>query len=461
MEEQAADVAVVGGGPAGAVAAIRLADLGHRVILLERAPFPRHHVGEALGPGVKAQLGLLGLADLAERTGGLAFGGSMLRWGTERWEARPAHPDAVAVDRARFDAALLDEAARRGAVVLQPAKARRAVRTKTGWRIEVEAGERRHAVACRFLVDASGRSGFLDRRRRRGAPRTFALHAYWHGRVPVRPAVAAGADHWLWASPVPGLGCSIMTFVDKDGLRRRRADLEGGYRADLAAAGLLGAGAAAAGAVRVHDAAAYEAAICAGADWLKIGEAAFALDPLSSSGVQKAIATALLGAVVVNTVLRRPADAAAALDFYRDEQRRTAEQHQVWAGGVYREHRRHADAPFWAARAAAAAEEEPPSPQPAAPLRADERLALAPDARFEEVATVGAEFIEPRLGIVHPAASRPIAFVGDIALAPILRRHLPATAGELAARLTETAPAPALAALERLVRAGMLSSSPG
>src|SRR5579871_1407828 len=44
------DVVVIGGGPAGSTAAALLARQGHKVVLLEKAKFPRQHVGESLLP---------------------------------------------------------------------------------------------------------------------------------------------------------------------------------------------------------------------------------------------------------------------------------------------------------------------------------------------------------------------------------------------------------------------------
>ena len=44
------DVVVVGGGPAGSTAGAFLAQAGRRVLLVEREPFPRFHVGESLLP---------------------------------------------------------------------------------------------------------------------------------------------------------------------------------------------------------------------------------------------------------------------------------------------------------------------------------------------------------------------------------------------------------------------------
>src|SRR3712207_7255210 len=44
------DVVVIGGGPAGSTVATLVAQAGHKVLVVERAKFPRFHIGESLMP---------------------------------------------------------------------------------------------------------------------------------------------------------------------------------------------------------------------------------------------------------------------------------------------------------------------------------------------------------------------------------------------------------------------------
>jgi len=55
------DVIVVGGGPAGSTTAAFLARAGRRVLLFEREPFPRFHVGESLLPATLPILERMGV----------------------------------------------------------------------------------------------------------------------------------------------------------------------------------------------------------------------------------------------------------------------------------------------------------------------------------------------------------------------------------------------------------------
>ena len=61
------DVVVVGAGPAGATAAALMAQAGLQVQLIERARFPRFHIGESLLPYSMPILERIGALEEVER----------------------------------------------------------------------------------------------------------------------------------------------------------------------------------------------------------------------------------------------------------------------------------------------------------------------------------------------------------------------------------------------------------
>ena len=62
-----AEVVVVGGGPSGSVAAAKLAELGHEVLLVDQSGFPRDKpCGDGLTHASVAFLERMGLGDLME-----------------------------------------------------------------------------------------------------------------------------------------------------------------------------------------------------------------------------------------------------------------------------------------------------------------------------------------------------------------------------------------------------------
>src|SRR5512143_4142692 len=119
------DALVVGAGPAGCAAAIRLAHAGRRVLLLDKSAAPPLKVcGEYLSPGCLHLLARLGVREAVEAAGGRPLAGMLIH--TARGRVLPARyaPDAgtaiygLSLPRARLDP-LLQEAARRAGVRVQ------------------------------------------------------------------------------------------------------------------------------------------------------------------------------------------------------------------------------------------------------------------------------------------------------------------------------------------------------
>jgi flavin-dependent dehydrogenase len=150
------DVAVVGAGPAGAVAARQAATLGLRVLLIDRAAFPRRKVcGCCLNGNALAALAAAGMSDLTRRLGGVPLRGVLLS-SAGRSVTLPL-PIGVSLSREVFDSGLVQSAVAAGVAFL-PETAASLSGARHGLR-EVGLG---HVVAsARVVVAADGLNGRL------------------------------------------------------------------------------------------------------------------------------------------------------------------------------------------------------------------------------------------------------------------------------------------------------------
>jgi len=425
MAELHYDVCVVGGGPAGAVAAFHLANFGYRVCLVEREVFPRPHVGEALSPGILPLLESIGLGRVLTRACLCASRETLICWKKSRPEriSSDIKTGGFLVDRGEFDLTVLRLARDAGVFITQPAHAR-VRREAAGWRVETQAPQT-PTISARFVVDAAGRAGSLPGRRIPFGPKTFALWA--HVEIPSGSAtrIEAVPEGWFWAAPLSQRQVGLMLFCDRRFLRQGGRDLEAALRETLAGTKLLSECARAAflGPIQVRDATCAYASEIIGLDFVKIGEASFSLDPLSSTGVEKAIQTALVGAIVINTLAHHPERAGLCRKFYQERQQETVCRHAVWTSRYYREVVRHAKHPFWATRRTVSELSGPTAPKRSEPIAAPHpatRMRLAQDASLVEESCIVNETIDTRRGIRSPALPRPVVFLDGIEIAPLL-----------------------------------------
>lgn len=152
------DLIVVGAGPSGSACATVAAQSGLKVLLLEKARFPREKIcGDCINPSCWPVLDRLGVSEqvLAQphsKLGELEF--VMVDGHSLRFPLHPSGRGEIAIKRSHFDRVLFEKAGRAGAEVREGTTVNALQRRREGWELHVGGA----AVTTRFLVGADGRN---------------------------------------------------------------------------------------------------------------------------------------------------------------------------------------------------------------------------------------------------------------------------------------------------------------
>ena len=327
--QAAADVAVIGGGPAGSAAATMLARQGWHVVLLERERFPREHVGESLLPASMPVLEELGAMKAVQAAGYLPKYGATMVWGRdpEPWswhfrETSVQYPHAFQVWRPTFDHILLDNALARGVDVREGCRV-----ASVEWPSETSEAAVRYVsdtdgqceLTARFVVDASGQAALLAQssgtRRWDSFFQNLAVYAYFEGGKPLPSPdennifIEAYEHGWFWTIPLHTGWSSVGAVVDnrtgQEGIRRlgAREFLLDQLRQAPHTKAMLGDARWVAGPNVVRDWS-YSSERTTGPGFVMTGDSACFVDPLFSSGVHLALMSGVMAAAYATTALR-------------------------------------------------------------------------------------------------------------------------------------------------------------
>ena len=163
------DVAIIGAGPAGSIAALELARAGLDVVVIDKTEFPRFRIGESMLPHTQRLMEEMGLMDRVRAMPHMVKRGLEIEFGDGRREAAAIPFEAMLGDclketfnvrRSIFDQMLADAAAEAGA------------RFRFGESVagfdSLEQGDVRMRLAggelhADWLIDASGQACVLAR----------------------------------------------------------------------------------------------------------------------------------------------------------------------------------------------------------------------------------------------------------------------------------------------------------
>ncbi len=354
------DVIVVGGGPAGSTVATLVKKYSPqlKVLLLEKATFPRHHVGESLLAGASPVLRDMGVYDRINNYGFIEKSGATYIWGHERqpWgfdfdqALKPLlnqelplpemYTKGWQVRRAEYDHELLKHAVEMGVAVREGARVTRVMRDAgdpltarlTG--VEYRDDRGTYTVNCQWLMDCTGQAALighdLNLREYDAAMNNYALYGYWRDfnwnedwlghRDFTRIFLATSPHGWFWCIPASPDLMSIGLVTNRETLATSRLDPFALYYREIQAcpeiaAILAGATITRLSADQSRDVLAtqdwsYSSRQLTGPGWALAGDAAGFVDPILSSGVMIAHELGQKAAYTINTMFQSSSDAA-------------------------------------------------------------------------------------------------------------------------------------------------------
>ena len=349
---------IVGGGPAGAAAAIALARAGRPVHLIEASSYETPRVGEHLPPVVESVLAELGAPEVLRASGAIRCPGVRSLWGdAEHQRDYLFNPTGGGwnVDRARFDGLLVERAQSAGAMVSLASKFRSITRQGTGWRVSITGPGGAREISAEVVIDATGRTGSVTHRLgARGVAFDQLVGAVaWMdgGADPDQTLLVESCENgWWYSLALPNNRLVGAFMTDADTLRGTSWRSARGWRSFL-----VGAPATRArllerrirtGPVvrRAHSAVLDRVA---GPGWIAVGDAASSVDPLSSDGVARAITS---GVVAATAVMRSLDGEAMALEEHSRSVAAGVGRYLAQRASVYRDEPRWTNSAFWRRR---------------------------------------------------------------------------------------------------------------
>jgi flavin-dependent dehydrogenase len=370
------DAAVVGAGPAGSATARWLALQGWRVAMLERTRFEAPRIGESLPPNVQQPLRELGLWPDFLALAPLPSWGTCSLWGDA---AQQSHSHLLSpygcgwhVDRRAFDHMLAHAAKVAGARLREGVALRSSVYREGCWWLQttpnsLQAETPEQVLCARVLIDATGRRAQVARTlgaQRMLFDRLVGVAMHWAGvdtEEQGRLLVESAREGWWYSAPLPGgaqhqanaMIAMLMTDADRCA-QLRLSDAESwqailqstqATRARLGRAHCISTS-------QVHCAHSQRLRRDGASDagpWLAVGDATLAVDPISGSGVLRALRTARAAADTVSELLARPYGWRETLAAYEDERDKEFTIYLQERAHYYAAEQRF-DTPFWQRR---------------------------------------------------------------------------------------------------------------
>ncbi|CAN5715479.1 NAD(P)/FAD-dependent oxidoreductase [soil metagenome] len=339
---------VVGGGPAGSATAAALAEAGHRVLLLDKARFPRHKAcSEYINAGGAQVLGEMGVLDEIIQAGAhqmeamIVHAPSGARFAANFAKAEPGRA-ALGLSRYRLDHILLERARAAGVDVRERAQVRCVVR-EDGHVVGVEAtiDGSRQLIRAPLVVGADGHNSVVSRDLGLDVsyrwPDKTGFIAHYRGVTGLDQFGEMHVGHGAYAglAPLEDGVTNVAVVASGRNVKSRSGSVEAFFSETLQSIPEVAQKlerAERVGGIRGVGSMARRARRTSGDGYLLVGDAASFLDPFTGEGIYEALKAAQLAAPVASAALKAGDVSADALDAYRIARRQsfTAKRQVCW-----------------------------------------------------------------------------------------------------------------------------------
>ncbi len=343
-----AEAIVVGGGPAGSAFATGLAEAGHRVVLLDKARFPRHKAcSEYINPSGTRLLADLGVLDDVMGAGADRMEAMIVhapngdRFTANYEKAEPGRA-ALGLSRYRLDHILLERAKAAGVEVMERAHVRSVIH-EGGRPVGVEAtiDGTRESIRSSLVVGADGHHSVVSRDLDLDVAVPFlrktGLIAHYRGVSDLDRYGEMHVGHGRYGGLAileDGL-TNVAIVANASAVETRTGSIEEFFQASIEAIPDMArklVSAERVGGIRGVGSMAHRARRASGDGFMLVGDAASFLDPFTGEGIYEALKGAALAAPVASAALLAGDTSATALNEYRRARRRafTAKRQVCW-----------------------------------------------------------------------------------------------------------------------------------
>jgi flavin-dependent dehydrogenase len=290
---------IIGAGPAGCAAAIRAAEAGLSVLILEAQTFPRPRPGETLHPGIEPLFQELGImqhissSNYARPTGFFCHDADRTSFVPYREDDQPEPWRGWLIPRDEMDDCLLTRALQVGARLQQ---CRVQIKNAPGIGIQVLAGNK--TFQCDYLLDATGHNFWLTRQLAHSINKMSGHLTGYYGTcggeftpAATAPCFYRGKNSWTWIAELKPFTYQ-WTHLDYSGQKLGK-NWRPSVMQSMRPIGIT----------KSRDVTWRIASAPSGKNYFCLGDAAFVTDPSSSQGVLKAVMSGMMAAHLINNVL--------------------------------------------------------------------------------------------------------------------------------------------------------------